>query len=444
MHSRIIDFGLIGFDKRDGDACLMHPPQWLYKNGKKSFWSISFVPYKGAFGIANVLFPLYVAFIGGSLADIGLVVAAFNLASIPGLILWGKLSDKSARRRIFIFFGFLTSTIIFGMTAFASTAGVLILINILLGLLSTSCIPASSMLVIELTPKPLWEKKIGSFNFVSGVGWTAGLFIASIFLIRLGLLYLFVLCALFCGISSILAVFLLEEPPITFERHVLAFLIPRPGIREKLAFAPTLLFQLPRFFQYKFWRRLKYELTNALPLYYVATFIVFTAFFVAFLPFPLYLKTLGINDSLIFFIYVLNSIMSTVTHAITGKLAETLGRKKIFTTAISLRIFIFSFFAIFVLLFPQWAIFFVTLLFLIAGITWGIIAVSGSALLTNIAPPERQGNAFGMYNATISLATTIGSLLGGFLAFYVGFFLAFYIAAFIVGIGTAIIIKIKF
>ena len=136
--------------------------------------------------------------------------------------------------------------------------------------------------------------------------------------------------------------------------------------------------------------------------------------------------------------------MSTVTHAITGKLAETLGRKKIFTTAISLRIFIFSFFAIFVLLFPQWAIFFVTLLFLIAGITWGIIAVSGSALLTNIAPPERQGNAFGMYNATISLATTIGSLLGGFLAFYGGFFLAFYIAAFIVGIGTAIIIKIKF
>jgi len=300
------------------------------------------------------------------------------------------------------------------------------------------------MLVIELTPKSLWEKKIGSFNFVSGVGWTAGLFIASILLISLKLLYLFVLCSLFCGISSILAVLLLKEPPITFERHVLAFLIPRPGILEKLAYIPTLLFQLPRFFQYKFWRRLKYELTNALPLYYIATFILFTAFSVAFLPFPIYLKTLGINDSLVFFIYVLNSIMSTVTHAITGKLAETLGSKKIFASATSSRIFIFSFFAIFVLIFPQWAIFFVTLLFLIAGITWGIIAVSGSTLLANIAPPERQGNAFGMYNATISLATTVGSLLGGFLAFYVGFFLSFFIAAFIVGIGTAVIIKMKF
>jgi hypothetical protein len=303
------------------------------------------------------------------------------------------------------------------------------------------------MLVIELTPKPLWENRIGLFNFVCGVGWTAGLFIASLLLISMELLYLFVLCALFCGISSILAVLLLEEPPITFERHVLAFLIPRPGIREKLAFAPTLLFQLPRFFQRNFWRRLKYDLTNALPLYYIATFILFTAFFVAFLPFPLYLKALGINNSLVFFIYVLNSIMSTVTHAITGNLAETLGRngsKKIFATAISSRIFIFSFLAIFVLLFPQWAIFFVTLLFLFLGITWGIIAVSGSALLINIASPERKGNAFGVYNATISLATTVGSLLGGFLAFYGGFFLAFYTAAAILGIGTVFIIKIKF
>ncbi|MFX1519889.1 MAG: MFS transporter, partial [Promethearchaeota archaeon] len=223
-----------------------------------------------------------------------------------------------------------------------------------------------------------------------------------------------------------------------------AFLIPRPGVREKLSFVPTLLFQLPRFFQRNFWRRLKYELTYALPLYYITTFILFTAFFVAFLPFPLYLKTLGISDSLVFFIYVLNSIMSTFTHALTGKLAENLGSKKIFATALSSRIFIFSFFAIFVLLFPQWAIFFVTFLFLMAGITWGIIAVSGSALLINIAPPERQGHAFGTYNATISLATTVGSLLGGFLAFYVGYSLTFYTAAVIVGIGTVFMIKIKF
>jgi MFS family permease len=95
--------------------------QSLHDNKKKDLWHISFVPYKGAFGIANVLFPLYIAIIGGSIADVGLVVAAFNLASIPGLILWGKLSDRSARRRIFIIFGFLASTIFFGMIAFAST-----------------------------------------------------------------------------------------------------------------------------------------------------------------------------------------------------------------------------------------------------------------------------------------------------------------------------------
>src|SRR5438445_10796855 len=86
-------------------------------------------PQGVAGGATSTLIPLFAYALGGSLLTVGIIAAATSLASVPAFILWGSLSDRTARRKIFLLIGFLGSGLALFAMALCGTMSQLYLAN---------------------------------------------------------------------------------------------------------------------------------------------------------------------------------------------------------------------------------------------------------------------------------------------------------------------------
>src|SRR6266508_1236646 len=88
---------------------------------RSSRWFYSYLPQGIAGGATSALIPLFAYGLGGSLSDVGIIAAATSIASVPAFMLWGSLSDRLGRRKIFLLIGFLGNTVSFVFMAASRT-----------------------------------------------------------------------------------------------------------------------------------------------------------------------------------------------------------------------------------------------------------------------------------------------------------------------------------
>ncbi|GAB7089909.1 hypothetical protein JCM18237_01800 [Halorubrum luteum] len=79
-----------------------------------------------------------------------------------------------------------------------------------------------------------------------------------------------------------------------------------------------------------------------------------------------------------------------------------------------------------------------TLLFLLIGLTWAVIAVSAATIVTALTPDAIRGEALGMYGALVAVGGGVGGLLGGWLSTF-GYTVVFAVAGGIVVAGAGIV-----
>ncbi|MHA1132508.1 MAG: MFS transporter, partial [Candidatus Helarchaeota archaeon] len=81
----------------------------------KDFWINTFLPFSAAMAASGTLIPLFILFMGGSASSIGWLSALSSCVSLPLAFFWGKLTDDSGKRKIFILIMFISGFgIIFG------------------------------------------------------------------------------------------------------------------------------------------------------------------------------------------------------------------------------------------------------------------------------------------------------------------------------------------
>lgn len=80
-----------------------------------------------------------------------------------------------------------------------------------------------------------------------------------------------------------------------------------------------------------------------------------------------------------------------------------------------------------------------TLLFAI-GVTWAVVAVTATGLVTRLAPAADRAEALGFYTAVAGVGTGLDSVAGGALATRAGNGLTFWIAGAVVLLGTGLVI----
>jgi MFS family permease len=402
---------------------------------RSSKWFFAFLPYKMAFGMTSVLVPLFVISLGGTVADVGLVTAAFLMTSIPASILWANFSDRSGSRKIFILFAFLSTSMTFLLFALATDSKQFLLFNAIQGFLITAAVPVSGMLIVEDTPKSQWEFQIGLFNFIGGIGWALGLLLGATYLdIRI----LFFACLLLCDTSFLLSYFWIKEPHATLERESLSIFIPR--LNRTL---PSTIIHLPTVWERRLFRTLKNGITPSLPLYYLGTLLIFMGATAFFTPLTVYMRLIGISVGNIFLIFFGNSLIAAVSYPIVARLSRRWDDRKLVTYSTFSRVFLFSA-AIFTTIIPTGIVpFFLASIVGLAGFTWSFIAVCGVALVPKLSMLGREGSSMGVYNAMSALGGVIGAIVGSTFAYTLGYEAAFLFAASLIAIGMIAFLKIK-
>lgn len=408
--------------------------RWLYG------WGLGYA----AVGAASLLVPLYALQLNASALLVGLIAATAAFAGVPGALLWGNLAARTARRRPFVLVALGSTAVVLALIPFTSSAIAVLVLNAVLWFVVSAAAPVLNLVIVEGVPESEWNERIGKLNAYQGYGWVVGLVLGTIWtsvatrwfsMMTAQRLLLFVLAAV-AAIALVLTRAWYPERPTTeaadFRRVYRRlsrqgwgagrYLRTVPYGPSRLYWALTSLRQGQRSGRSS-------RFGPALTRYFVAAALFSVGFAIFWGPMPAYLNAGGFDTQTVFVLFLLGNLGSAVCYSPVGSLSGRHDPSVLQGVALGGR----------VLLFP--AIVLLTAVptlaggFTLIGITWAVIAVTASGLVTKLADASVRGEALGLYTAIVGFATGVGSALGGWLADLVGYDLTFVVAAGFVVVG---------
>jgi MFS family permease len=392
-------------------------------------WRLGFFFHDMAFGLLTVFIPLYVvtfqdtSILGGPLLALGVMTSIAIFSSIPASYLWGHLCDKTRHYKAFILLSFASiSIILFLMTLpFAQNIIVFVILYVAMQILHVAHESPKNVLVTEHYCRNDWERSFGFYEGLTEIGFIIGLGVGMFMFgstLSFSLLanYSFYICSALSVVSFVLAIALIADPLMIFERRLV-------GIERKLDLSN-------RGFEgsFKLMDGLKWDgslkresflgFACAIVLFSMATSIFFT-------PLPVYLKEVfGGQDQYVYLAYILNSIGAMVGYFLIRSQARSMDITKQMPRFILIRsLLVFALAGVVSFAVAPTVLTFVILVFL--GFAYGMYYIMMISLSMEIIP---QGKA-GLFDGMVSLGAGIGAFMGPFLADNMNYIPTFLITA---------------
>lgn len=399
-------------------------------------------------GGASLIVPLYLVELGGGPFELGLMASAAAFAGVPGALIFGKKVDKVEDPSILVSAALAITAVILFIVPLLSSGLSIIVANSVIWFAFASATPVLTLLAVSDTPSEKWVERIGQLNKYQGYGWAIGLGIGSAWL-TLGSSYsgqLFVQQSfmVFLGLSTLVAVFLNLNSSSTGKTGR----IDRKKVQRAVSRADrfsvrtvTFPFTVGRASFYGLSPRKLYErFTPSLLAYLFAAGLFFTGFGAFFAPLPAYLGQIGFTSGGIFLIYLISSISAAVVFGRVAALSQRFGTRKVQLVALFSRSLLLPSVTLVGGLLGAYFLgkSIIALLFLLIGVTWALISVTASSIVSELAPSTMRGEALGVYSALGALAGGIGSLLGGYISGF-SFLYAYLIACGLVMMGAGVV-----
>ena len=354
--------------------------------------SATFFQHAGV-AIIFVFMPIIARGVTDSLFEIGIIVASFSFAQILSEIYFGRVSDKKGIRLLFIRAGFVGCAITFGLHYFANDTLLLLLARIGAGVATGVMIPAMIAYSYESGKE---KAKVASVISFQALGWLVGIVAAGIandekliFLISAGL---------FLGGLIVTS----KLPNFVSKKEL------EPETTKKVISKNRFLFL-------------------SLLMRHIGAAAVWTI-----LPLML-MEKLGAQLFEISIVYVSNTLTAFI---IMNLMASKINISNVtkFKIGIGLTTFVFIGLA----LITDWwmAIPFMSLV----GATWAFLFIGGNFHLMENNP---KSTSTGIFSSTLSIATTIGPVIAGSIAFYFQYVFVMYFAIIVIICGFLVSLKIK-
>jgi len=409
------------------------------KSDQKWLWI--FVPINAAIGGFSTLLPLYIIDIGGTVIDVGNVVSAYSLALIPFSILWGRAVDRKETRKPFVTYGYLGITVLLVAGFFLRSVGALLLLYVCYAGISTAASPAVSILLIESSPKKELSMTFARYSALTLLGTALGTIPGIFWTNYLPLRAYFLLCAVFSGISVVLAAKYLVEPQFPLERKVVA--LTQESFVTKLRTVTMIFITIPSLEDIKsFWKMMRSVFTRYLPLLFLSFFLFFTAsnlFFTSYTPF---LKSREMGDSGVFMVFTTLYILQAAIYPITGRACDRFGEDDVAVSALWLRtVGILAAFATVLLMLHNSTLMIASIASIaLIGTAFAFFNTSSSVLLFRALPHGKQGELLGIYSALTGFAAFAGAIMSGYVSYSFGYAITFLATAFLY-VGCALTLR---
>jgi len=394
-----------------------------------AMWRLGFFFHDMAFGLLTVFIPLYVivfkntSILGGPLLALGVMMSIAIFCSIPASFLWGYLCDATRHYKVFILLSFASIAIIlFLMTLpFAQNLIFFVALYVAMQMLHVAHESPKNVLVTEHYSRNNWERAFGFYEGITEIGTIIGLamgifMFASTLSFSVLSTYTLYLCSGLSVVALILAVLLVADPLMIFERRLV-------GIERKMDYANRGFEGSSRLMDGLRWDgSLKEDsfagFVAAIVLFALATSLFFT-------PLPIFLRQgLGLSTSWVYVAYILNSVGGTTGYFLIGRRAQSMDiRKQMPRFVLSRSIIIFILVGVILLHFSPKIMTGVLLIFI--GFAYAMYYIMMLSLSMEVIP---QGKA-GLFDGMVGLGSALGAFLGPFLAFHLNYVPMFVITA---------------
>lgn len=400
---------------------------------KTPSWFYAFVPFKIAAGCLSPLIPMLIISLGGKATDISLVSSAYSVVSMVFLVVWGRLSDATQKRKPFLIAGFAGTSLTLLLFSQARTMTDVFYIQVMSAVFAAAIVPVSSVYLLRSARKEFWDQAIGEFNRISGYAWAFGMLAGTFLLIVLGMKTLFIFLSAISFISVMLFQKMVREKPIYINRdNIIAF---ANIITEKLRLMPSHVIHLPTFMRPES-MRLKH--------FYLASFVLFVSSGLIFTPFVYFLTEKGATASFVFLISFLNSLISALSYSRTAKKVALFGGLSILRKGLLLRSLFVGALAAASLLPGYVSIGLAAVCYSVFGYTWAQIAISSNSVMSRLTIHGGEGKIMGMYSFMVSLGLITGNLISGVVVDTVGFTAEFFLGMAAIAASLFWIQKIKY
>jgi len=403
-------------------------------------WFYSQLPVDVATGPVGTLISLYVLELHGTVIDVGLVVTLFNAVSIPSAVIWGYVTDRfQSRKTIIVLSAVAVSANLIVLPVVHSISGAA-LVYALFSLVSSAAATPANLLIMETQRKSRWASAFARFSMVSSVGTTLGLVLGIAWTTYLSISLLVVPLSVLSLASALLSVVMIREPPVSFEREVIA--LQRRSLEQRLLALPLIFLRLPDLVDFKsVFRGLRHALTRQLPLLYLSIFVFYVAsglFNTSLIP---SLRAAGLGPNEVFLATMLAMTVQTASFYYAGPFVEQRDLRKAAVAGLLLRSASYAGIGVMAALFVGLSYLGGTLVLypLAGGLAYAVYYTASNTMIFNTLGAKNQGSRLGVYSALVGVATMVGSFVSGYVSFYFGFLATFVLAGALLAFSAALV-----
>jgi MFS family permease len=408
------------------------PEKWrkAVETKKTAAWVDAILPFNIAVGPVSTLIQLLILNLHGTVIDVAFAIALFSGVGIPAALVWGFVADRFQRRKRIIVISYLVTAAILVSFLFANTGYLIALIYAGFSFVTSASTTPLNLLIMETELKQKWAVAFAKFSMVTSIGQTAGLLISVGWGLFFSLNYLVIPLALLSLISAVLAVLMIKEPSIMFERQ--AIVMNKPSFFHRLLAVPVFFLRVPRLNDFKrVFRNIKYELTRQVPILYFSIFMFYLAsglFNTSLVP---SLQANNLSSFLIFLVTTVAMLIQIISFRCAGPYTEKKSPVKATVEGLILRSVCYGLLGVSLYIISGVLFLVPVLIFypLAAGIAYSVYYTASNTMIFNTLHSGRQGSALGVYSALVGAATLTGSLISGLTSFFLGFSTTFIIAA---------------
>ncbi len=359
-------------------------------------------------GFAPILLPL-AASRTGSVVDVGLVMAAFNLGGLAGP-LWGELADRYRLHRYLLAGGLLVTAA--GLAAFPFTLafGVWVVLALLQGAGAAAATTVANLFIVERHSRSEWDERIGWLQTFYGGGQVGGLLLVGV-LSQANLSLAFLAAAGLTLIGVVPGWLTTHTPALTRK--------PQPVLKQPAHHGEWAVTSPQRSYHRLNLggiRQLGTALRSPFGIFLATWLLSFAGASAVFSLYPVLMqKTFGIAPAISSPGFALAAALGLSLYSPAGQWSSRWGATRVLRIGLVVRLIAFlSLFGLGVttiLLRGELAL----LSFVFVVLAWSLLSVAGTALAAQLTPIG-EGEALGIFNAATAVAGMIGAAMGGWIA----------------------------
>jgi predicted MFS family arabinose efflux permease len=376
-----------------------------------------------ALGSIKIVITLAALSLGATLFDIGLIIAGNATVTIVASIGWGRLSDYFGLRVRFLVIFFLASAPLFVLLGLANAVWQLIALFTVFAVSTAGIQPIAAMYAVESKEGKNWQKEIVKYNSYWNTGVIAGLVVNSLLALVMPLSWLLYIASGFCLVSALIVWRTAKEPDLPLEREAYAII----NVQDEEQ--PTTMSVLEYFDIRKIPRGLRR--LKPVHLLFIACLIHWTGVFsytVGEVPF---MAAIGMSASLILSVNVAENVATVISFSNVVPRVR-MEYQKLVASMIGIRSLIILGWAgltVFLVYRAPFAFIFPFIFLAIFLVCYALIWYPIMCFAISQAQYNRKGTTQGELLAVISLASVLGSLIGGFVIGTFGFAVGFAVSA---------------